>query len=432
MDRRKELILSFAAALLIPLTLTMTAVSNVYNNILCFPFLFWAAGGFLTAFLGFFAGRRIKQSLENKLHAKRIMLVAIGAIVLSVSIFAVSILNMSSLAYMFIPAAELMWYRLGCKLGLGLDLLSNAVLGAIGLEAAFLFPMCQSFDESGTAANIFLAVFGAEIVICAVLINIRHLKKITLRGKSSAALSKNTVRFNMRISLLFAFTVLFFFLFAPFAGYWLWEGIKALIRFLLSITMKHENIDKQIVNELLNSEEIKHNEASPVWLIILLIIVIVTILFMIKPIKKALLELLKRLGERIDGIKSEDSQELAYTDFYETAEIEKKEKNNFKHAYKVFLKEKNPVNKYRFGYKAFMIGLDEAGEKVSPSDTTQIHLAKEENILGSDLAEKVIEQYESLRYDDRTISAGDCIQMDMLLKQLKQTKAIKNHASAEK
>lgn len=417
MITKKEKILSFAAAFLIPSDLLVTAVSNVYQKLFCSCFFIWAICGAFTVFVGFWAGHAVKKSAADKLHGKRILPVIFGAVILTVSIFAVLNLNMTSLAYMLLPSAEIMWYWLGCKIGLELDMLSNTLLGVICLKAAFLFPMCQSFDESGTAANVFLTVLGAEIVICAVLLNIKHLKKITVRG-NSAAISKNTVMFNLKITLFFAFAVLFFFIFAHFAGYWLWEGIKALIKFLLSLTREPEKIDIQVIADLFLFEELGSNESSVFWFIITVIIVIAAIILLIKPVREIIAELLAKLKNRFNIIKSKNSQEPDYTDFYETADVKKHKKINFKRAYKAFAKEKNPSEKYRLGYKAFITGLEEAGEKAVPSDTARIHLAKEEKILGSELADIVVERYELLRYDDGEISAGDCNKMDILLKEL--------------
>lgn len=432
---KKETLLSLIAAFLIPFPLMITAVSNVYHGLRNSHFAVWTILGAASLILGYIAGYTVKKSRVENLHIKRIITVSAGAVISAGSISAVFALNMSTVAMIFLPLAIFLWYMMGCKSGLGLDLLTNTVLGVICIEAAFLFPMCKSFDKSGTTADAVLAVFGAEIVICAVLLNIRHLRKITVRGNSVSVISKNTVRFNLKISLSFAFIVLAFFLFARFGAYWLWEGLKALIKFLLSLTREPECIDVQIINDIPKFTQLFSAGNSLTWLIIMLIIVIVGILLLIKPIRNAISELMEKFNKRLEGLGGKYTKKLAYTDFYETDSAGKQVPNGLKHAYRLFLKEKELRSKYRLGYKAFIIGLGELGETNLPCDTTLIHSMREEKNIGSEFGSSVIKRYEGLRYNDESVTEEDCIRMEIMLKRcagVKRSRKVILHRKIDK
>ena len=417
---KKEMVLSLVAALLIPSMLMITAVSNVYKGLWNLPFLICTVCGILTTCFGYLLGRSAKKSGKKTLRVKQVAIVVLGAIILTVCVAVVVSLNMSSIAFIVLPLAEFLWYLFGCKLGLELDILSNTVLGVICLEAAFLFPMCQSFDESGAAGSAVLIIFGAEIIICSLLLNMRHLKKVAIRGNAVSKISANTVRFNKKIALLFAMIIVSFFVISRFGGTALWEGLKALIRFLLSLIKEPERIDVQVENDLPKFEQLGAEGNSPFWFILVLVIVVVALLFLIKPIREAISELLNKLGKRLDSISGKPRQELTYTDFYESTVLEKQthKRKDVKRAYKAFLKEKELDRKYRLGYKAFIISLGELGEDNLPSDTAQIYRQKEENTVNSGFARDITMQYEDLRYNDGEITENDCVQMDKMLVQL--------------
>ena len=425
MDTKSEKRLFLASALIIPAPLMITSVANVYSEVWNSHFLIWSFFGILTAFVGYFAGKAVKNSGCAAVKSRRILLVAMGVLAAVICVFAVFYLNMSTIAMTFLPLSVFFWYWLGCRAGLGVDLLSNTVIGLICIEAAFLFPMCSSFDESGAAAFMVLAIFGAEIVIGAVLLNMRHLRKIAIRGNSVSKVSKNTLRFNIKTALSFAFAVLFFFIFAKFAGYWLWEALKAIIKFLLSLTREPEKIDVQVINDTIRFKQLISSGNSPLFLILMIIITVAVILFLIKPVRNAILRLLEKMGKSIDHIGGKSPQKLNYSDFYESTEEKKQSCDSFRRAYKAFSREKKTDKKYRLGYKAFIIGLEELGEKNLPSDTPKIHRKKEEKAVASGLAENITKEYENFRYHDGKITDEDCARMDMMLKRCLRKKRTK-------
>lgn len=412
--------LSLSAAVLIPAPLMITSLASVYRDgSLLFPMLIWELGGICLLFLGRLTGSWVKKAGKKTIYAARTAAGAAGFLSAAVCIFFVYLTRMTSIAYMLMPAAGVFWYWLGYKIGLEREPVSNMVIGGYCIEAVFLFPMCCSLGENSFSANVIMVISAAVLVISAVLINRRQLVKLTFRGRSeTAALSKDTRRFNLRLTLIFSALILVPFFFARWGGKWLWEIIKAIVRFLLRGFDWGEDLVTLVNDDDYTGEILEVPVNDTMWFRILMSILGAAIVILLaKPLIRAVSAWFRALGKKLGRLEDETA-ELPYIDFYEINTAKEQATGGFKKAYKAFLKEKDTNFKYRLGYKAFMIRLKELGEENLPSDTTSVHREKGSHVTDRDSVEKIVDRYERLRYFDGTATSEDCREMESILKSM--------------
>lgn len=414
-------ILSLFGAVLIPAPLMITSLASVYrDNNLLLPMLIWWLGGVLLIFLGRLTGSWVKSAGKKAIYAARITAGAAGVCSAFFSVLFVYLTQMTSLAYMFMPGAAVFWYWFGYKFGLEREIITNMVIGGYCLEAAFLFPMCSSLGENSLSASIVIIISAAVLVVSTVLINRRQLVRLAYRGKNeTAVLSKDTRRFNLKLTLFFSAIILIPFFFARWGGKWLWEILKAIIQFLLSLFVDiGADADTQIIDDS-GSGIIEITANNGMWFKILMaIMAIIIVIILAKPLVNAICRLIRSIKQKLGRLENNSSVEAGYIDFYEINEEKIQRDIGFKKAYKSFLKEKELTRKYRLGYKAFMIKLKELGEENLLYDTTTVHCEKGSRVIDRVSVEKVIDKYEQLRYSDRAVTEEDCSQMELMLRSL--------------
>ena len=435
-------LLSLCCAFLIPLPLAITSLTGVFGGIMGIWFPVWVLAGGLTMLLGHCLGAAVKRSSEKRIALARLSAVLTGMICVVLSVAAVYLLSMNSFAYVFIPAAVILWYRFGYVNGLERVLLTNSALGGFCVEAAFLFPHCDAVskdteggtaDESGAAA--IMIVSALVLVSGALSVNRRRLAELSSRrSDKTTVLSKETVRFNTRLVLLFSAVMLVPFFFSRWGAAWLAGILKAIIEFLLSLFKLPSEDGSSYLPEYTGGGMIEAETERP-WLIILFSIITAAVLILaIKPTIKAVKALIKFITEKLGETSSLKNSNAAYIDFYESGDSERSraKKSGFKQAYRDFAREKDGVRKYRLGYKAFMIALKEKGEEIRPSDTVSAHRRAAET-LDRDLTDTVADKYERLRYRDEGADGADCAAMDKLLKDVSKCSCtVKKQATKNK
>lgn len=417
-------ILSLFGAVLIPAPLMVTSLASVYRGYnLLLPMLIWWLGGVLLIFFGRLTGSWVKSAGKKAIYAARITAGAAGVFSAVLSVFFVYLTQMTSLAYMFMPGAAVFWYWFGYKFGLEREIITNMVIGGYCLEAVFLFSMCSSLGENSLSANIVIIISAAVLLVSTVLINRRQLVRLAYRGKNeTAVLSKDTRRFNLKLTLIFSAIILIPFFFARWGGKWLWEILKAIVQFILSLFVDMSDDAEPIIGDF-GSEIIEIKPNDGLWFKILIsVIAIIIVIMFAKPVVNAICRLIRSIKQKLGRLENNSSVEAGYIDFYEISEEKIQRDIGFKKAYKSFLKEKELTRKYRLGYKAFMIRLKELGEENLLYDTTTVHCEKGSHVIDRDSVERVIDKYEQLRYSDRAVTADDCSQMDLMLKSLSKAR----------
>lgn len=414
---KTEKLLSLTCAALVPLPLLLTALAGAYGAVLT-PYVFpWLFAGLSAMALGTAAGRWTLAAKGKIVYLAKITAVILGTLCVTFSVAVVFYCQMNSLVYIFIPLGVYLWYFFGYRNGQGGVLLNNMTLGGYCVEAALLFPLCDSACED---SFVLLIVSASVMVISMVVINRRQLERLSVRRKNEAAvISGASRRYNLKLTLIFAALILVPFFFANWGAEWLWELVKIIVMFLLSLfSFAADNIVQGEGEEVPITPPLSA-ENDHLWLKILAAAAVtVGIILVAKPFVKAVRKLIRRIGESLGRTVEREEGDAVYTDYYEESGKKKTGIKGFKKAYREFLREKEPVWKYRLGYKAFMLKLEELGAELSPSDTTLVHREAGREAGACELTDIVIDKYERVRYKDEGADIKDCEVMKGVLKKL--------------
>ena len=412
-----ERILSFIFAVLAPLPLMITASASDNGGADIGRLAFYAVMGLGGWILSWLLGLVLRKAPEKIYYLIKVAAVLVGMAVIAICEWLMAIAGDNSVSMLFVPLSVMFCYWFGYRLGSDREILPFGAMGAYCVEAVFAYPMCVAFEEetNTVGSTLILIITAALTVMGTVILNIRHLEHMSYQGGSrELALSRATVKFNLKKTLTFSGMLLFLFLFAGWGARWLWEAVKAFVQWLLDIL---RNLGSYMDFDMFGDTgipniEIPQNENLFVRIIFYLIaaaIIIGGVILLVRYIKKLIPALRKYLN-----IKPENrTYEASYVDIYEESERQRTQ-STYSRAYRAFVREKDLTKKYRLGYKAFMLLLGRKNEN-TPSDTTGVHLVRG-RIYDGDLAENVIGKYERLRYHEFQPTKEDCEELGRLLK----------------
>ncbi|MDE7280140.1 MAG: hypothetical protein K2N36_00165 [Ruminiclostridium sp.] len=355
---KTDKLLSLFMSFLMPIPFFLAGAASAFEKVPLWVFAFGIAGALISWLCGAIMGSFLKRAEKRTVYVVRAISVTIGIALVVLCEIAVFAFRMGSLAPMFIPAAFVFWYWFGFRTGSGERLVSNMVLGGYGVEAVFMYPICASFNQS--LAFYIILLTAVMTVLSALLINFRQVSGLSLRGKSeNRLLSRACTRFNVKTTLIFCGIILFAFFFCGVGAKWLWEGIKAVIRYIIYLiawlgSLMEKGGDFELGNDPTSPPfQITENRLDKMLLWIAYIVLAV---IAFKPLMKALKRLYRFIMEKL-GRESTVMEETAYTDIYQETDRRRTRENSFKKAMKAFAREKDPTKKFRLGYKAFMAGL---------------------------------------------------------------------------
>lgn len=418
---KTDKILSLIMAVLIPFPLLITGLSSTYQKIPHWAVVLCLLCGAVSWALGHLVGRLMTRVKGRGVYFARLTLVIVGIIITVFCEIIIFTVRMGIFAPMFIPLSLIFWYWFGFRAGSRQSTVPNMIIGAYAVETVFMYPICAAFNENSALAILILTAFLT--VLGALLINFRQVSGSAMRGKSeNRLLTKACARFNVKTTLIFCGIVLFAFFFAGYGAKWLSDTLKAVIRFIIYImgllAMQGDgeydpggDADSSVI-------QVEPNSWGR-YLIWIAVIVLAVIFF--KPFIKLLKNLYRYIMGKL-GKTPEEESESEYVDIYQSTDIRQPLKNTFKKAFKKFLREKELKKKYRLGYKAFMLGLEEHGAELAPGDTADEHCKKGRELLQSEALYAIADKYSEVRYDEQTPSKEDCDIMKGLLKEISGTK----------
>ena len=417
---KADKLLSLIMAIMIPFPFLIAGMASTFEKIPSWAIVGGIAGASVSWLLGQLMGGFLKRTGKKAVYIIRALSVTVGIILIVLCETAVFMAGMGSLSYIFIPLSYIFWYWFGFRSGSQQRLISNMVMGGYGVEAAFMYPICASFNKS--AAFYIIILTALLTVLGALLINFRQVSGLSLRGKSeNRLLTKACTRFNVKTTLIFCGIILFAFFFCGVGARWLWEGITAVIRYIIYLmallgAMMDGGSDFELGNTTDSPPfQITENHWDKIFIWIAYIILAIIVY---KPLVKALKRLYRLIMSKL-GRETAREEETDYTDIYQETERGHSRENTFKKAFKAFLREKNTEKKFRLGYKAFMTGLKAKELKLLPSDTPACHLENGSTLTQSESLYKSVEKYYSVRYDGIIPTKEDCDVMKALLKEIK-------------
>lgn len=415
-------------AALIPFPFIIAGLASVFERADMLCFCFGTALGIVSWGLGQLFGYLLTKS-ENKgvLYLVRIGLWAsCGALAFLAEAYLFCTAEEQRLSVMLTPAAVILWCWFGFRFGSKQQLMPTAMIGIYCAEAAVMYPITDSFEEKSRTGRIAILAITAVIIVCGVLLfNRRQLNSFSNMGKGrNRLISRTTLRFNTKTSLAFSGIILFMFFFAGYGARWLWDGVKTVIKFILYLLSRFSMEGEDSGGRELLPIDVSENtriDTAPFWTIVVIATVILTVILLRKTIMTAIREFIEDFKKRF-GKPASRTEEAQYIDVYRSTETGSFRTGTFKKAVRAFKREKEPTKKFRLGYKAFMIRIDEKAEKNTPSDTTRIHLEKGRKVTDFEKLEEVIDVYCNIRYGEGKAEEKDCEIMKKLIDNIGSTR----------
>lgn len=424
---KAEKALSLIMAAVMPVPFIIAGFVSAYGVLKPVVFLIGIACGGLSWLLGQLFGAILKKANGKKVYMARAASVFMGVVIFFGAEIGVFSFGVGSLGFLLLPLGMIFWYWFGFRVGSRQEPVLNMVMGFYMVEVCFMYPICLSFENKNNYASMSILIITAFLTVCgALLINRRQLNNMSLRGKSeNNLLTKATSRFNIRSTLVFCGIVLFAFFFAGFGAKWLWEflrwGIRLIIYFLslLHFAMTDNFDPGKDDNDGIPPEIIQNDNTF--WKIFTVIALIALVIIFFKPFVKLMKNLYRYIMEKL-GKKTDETAFINYVDIYQSSDTGRSLKSAYRKALKQFSREKDLGKKFRLGYKAFMIRIEESEEGLTPSDTAKIHMEKGRRITQSSYLQPAVEIYCQVRYNDYTATQSDCGVISGLLKDLKSSR----------
>lgn len=420
----RSLILSVIMAVIIPFPFIIAGFVSAFEKADYLCFCYGTALCIFGWLLGQFFGYLLKHSpKKSTLYLIRCgLFILCGALIFLAETY-LFIFEKPSLSVMLTPPAAILWCWFGFRFGSGQPLIPVSAVGIYCVEAAFMYPITDTLEEKGNGGRTAILAITAVMIVCGVLFfNRRQLNTLSNMGKNrNRPIAKATLRFNTKTALTFSGMILFMFFFAGFGARWLWEGVREIIRFILYLLAGNPLIEGEddAYGELPVPEKPMGIDTRAFWTAVVIIAVVLVILLLLKPIIAFIREFIEDVRKKL-GKAAVSSEEAHYVDTYLNTETRISRKNTFKRAVRAFRREKEPTKKYRLGYKAFMVAIDERTESRSPSDTAKVHLEKGRVITDFGELNKVVERYCEIRYGGEEAASEDCELMTGFLDYLRK------------
>lgn len=418
---KAERILSVIFAILAPLPLIITSAASDNGGLELSKLAFYAAIGAAMWLLGWLMGLPVKAVPEKMRALMKVLSIAAATIIVVLCEWLLIVLENNTVTMILVPLAIIFCYWFGFRLCSDRELLPFSAIWIYCVETALTYPMCRAFEEHNSIGSTAIFIMAAAMTVMgAVIVNVRHLEQLSWQGGGTELnLVKATVRFNLKKTLTFSAILLFMFFFAGYGAKLLWEGVKALVRWLLDLLETLGSlVDVEPIDLQFPHPEVLEENDNWLWQILSVLIIAAILIIFMKPLLRHLKRLIQYIKERLSAKPDNTGTlEASYVDTYEESERWSPSRNTFRKAYRAFAREKDPTKKYRLGYKAFMLLLGRKDEN-TPSDTTAVHLVRG-RVYDDILAENVIGKYERLRYHEFVPTKEDCQELDKLLKAVK-------------
>lgn len=263
--------------------------------------------------------------------------------------------------------------------------------------------------------------YAAEFAAAALLVNQSGIfERANRRKETKSSLPKGLSAYNAALVLVITVLGLLLCIFRTQIGDFLSQAALAAAELAVTIAGLFDA-------EKWSVESGERGDVSFTWLgesytnyllqiILTLIAIAVIIVF-----RKQLFEFVKDFIEMIAGFfssRTEESERAEFTDVFEDFRKEKKnrEKRTTLSGLKTLYKsEKDPVKKFRAGYRLILLRIKSLNSRLLLSDTPTEQAEKGANIYDVNELKAVAGCYDRLRYNDETVTAEELENLDSLL-----------------
>lgn len=319
-------------------------------------------------------------------------------------------LKMPTALYFYaFPAAVVVYFGGRHSAGLGYsDILTRGWFAgyfAAAVIASFMLWLSHDEDIQSTGVFQLCVMFGVIIVISAVLANQTNIDTRTRqRSAGKNVIPKGLRGYNAALIAGVCAVAVGLFLFAKPAAELIMSGFSALMSGLFSLLrgINGEFITNDTENETDFSGgevTVEHND-NTLFTGLTVLLVIGVIVLMIR-FRKQIIDFLKELMAPLFK-EAEKPEPLPFADeLSDSLSVQRARRGGRRTAQQLlrdYRREQDPVQKYRKGYLLFLLRLDRTAFPHLPSDTTTVHGKKGELAFRRNDIEKMVVEYNAVRY----------------------------------
>ncbi len=428
------------AMLLIPLPLMLMFDSAAFKEEGIYRFLLY----YLTAIPAVSAGYLLQKVRASQTKPKRIFLSSLSMIIALIIMFVITGITVNAInestyysfngtyvVFALLPAISL-WFLLGIKLTRKSfsDVYTPLWLCIFMVETflCYIFAFFLKEDHpnmvNAQSAMAYLVIVMALIV--ALLINQSNIEtQINQRKNTNLIVPKGLKSYNAKLIILVGSVILLAMLFRNILAdilWWLIQNTLRLIDSILQLIKMETSAPITPDGTTPDSPFIGIQQGGADFTIYLVFIVaLVLVIIFRKRILAFFKSVAMRIFDKFSSKESETSVNENYTDYYEVivqqTSIAKPETES--DCLKRYKKEKNDTEKYRLGYRLYLMWLAKRSKNMSNKLTVeqQKSLAKTTYHGDSDIM-GISDSYAEIRYNDKIADADNILQMDELINEL--------------
>lgn len=320
-------------------------------------------------------------------------------------------------------ASSVLWYFLGVRASRKhyADIFPVYMFGlyiVVTLISYIVYGMVCEKELKEPVQTAVIVVFMVEMCLVALLINQSEIyDKANRRRETRTMLPKELSAFNALLVLGVTGTGLVLYVFADEIVFLLKKIAGFFIKAFLFLMRGHsEFIPVDGGDEYLEGNGYTTPETNDFWNVIFFIILIAVVICF----RKQILEVIKNIIKSIISFFMRETEksmpEPEFVDIFEDIGYDRKKAKGVSYSalMRQYRSEKNAIKKYRIGYGILLKQLLFCKIDIKRADTVTVQHEKGREICGETLKE-VTECYNSLRYDDASVSEADLSALDRLI-----------------
>lgn len=429
-----------AAMLIIPLPMMLMFDSAAFKQSDILRYLFY----FLSAVPSVLAGYLLQKVRASQTKPKRIFLSSLTMIITLIVMFVITCITVNSIneatnysfngtyvIFALLPAISL-WFLLGIKLTRKSfsDVYTPLWLCIFMVETflcyvfAFFLKEDHPLMTGAQSAMAYLVIIMALIV--ALLINQSNIEtQINQRKNTNLIVPKGLRGYNARLIIIVGAVILLAMLLRNIIAdvlWWLIQNTLRLIDAILQLIKMETSAPITPDGDIPDSPLISIQQGGTDFTVYLVFIVaLILVIIFRKRILSFFKSIAQKIFDRFSAKEAESSVNENYTDYYEVivqqTEIIRPETES--DCLKRYKKEKNDTEKYRLGYRLYMMWLAKRNKGMSDKLTVEQHKQIGKTTYhGSFDIEGISDGYTEIRYNDRKADSERISAMDNLIREL--------------
>ncbi|MCR4780919.1 MAG: hypothetical protein K5876_07485 [Ruminiclostridium sp.] len=389
---------------------------NTYGNISALRLLYYYGIGAVVSLLGFLTTFPAKK--RPKL---RILFRVLGVLTWGAGFLSLTIGGDGVTVFAFGVLCVFMYFlgeRAGYKNFADMFPLSSFAFYIALTVGCYIFARVAARETiNETAADTIVAAFAAEFVAAALLVNQSGIfERANMRRETRTALPKGLAGYNAALILGFTVTALVLLVFRkPLA--WLLEQIGILfmkVSMFIASLFTAEYMEIQI-GEQAEPGQMSYAESGLTYIFEALVVVILVVLAIIfrEKIFKGIKAFFAFLGNLFSG-HPEESERPDFIDVFEnySSKHRRREPDSIYAVRKKYASERDPVKKFRFGYRILLLRILEVNRRLTPADTVSMQAERGADYFGKERMTEIAEIYDGVRYGGRIPDSGDLEKID--------------------